>query len=152
MLRPWTLQQYGPSGEAANQAIVKMIKLRYTLLNYTMEQMALVAETGLPVNRPLSFEYPEDAQAWKVTDQFMFGAKYMTAPVYHKGARNRSVYFPKVNRSGGCASWAQYQPAAGGGGANGSTGNSTRRSTFEPGETAVVPVLFDELAMFECVQ
>ena len=33
IVEPWTLQQYGASGEAAYEAVVKFIKLRYTLRN-----------------------------------------------------------------------------------------------------------------------
>ena len=109
-VEPWTLQQYGPSGEMAYMAVVKFIKLRYTLRNYTMTLMEEVATKGTPVNRPLSFEFPADANAWNITDQFMFGPRYMTAPVYHLGARARSVYFPV---GGGCATWKRWAPAAG---------------------------------------
>ena len=140
VVEPWTLQQYGQSGEAAYQAVVKFIKLRYTLRNYTMTLMAEVASTGTPVNRPLSFDFPSDPKAWLVTDQLMFGPRYMTAPVYHLGARARSVYFP---RGGGCATWRRWAPAAGNG--------TDSTDSFAPGTTATVSVPFDELAMFECI-
>ena len=140
VVEPWTLQQYGPSGEAAYQAIVKFIKLRYVLRNYTLTLMEEVAHSGTPVNRPLSFDFPHDAKAWAVTDQLMFGPRYMTAPVYHLGARSRSVYFPT---GGGCGAWRLWAPAADGAGAG--------ARSFAPGTTATVPVPFDELAMFECM-
>ena len=140
VVEPWTLQQYGPSGEMAYEAVVKFIKLRYVLRNYTMTLMEEVATTGTPVNRPLSFDYPADAKAWGITDQFMFGPRYMTAPVYHLGARDRSVYFPI---GGGCAHWKRWAPAA---------GNTTAaNATYAPGTTATLSVPFDELAMFECM-
>jgi alpha-D-xyloside xylohydrolase len=58
VVEPWTLQQYGASGEAAYEAVVKFIKLRYTIRNYTMTLMEEVATKGTPVNRPLSFDFP----------------------------------------------------------------------------------------------
>ena len=121
--------------------MVKFIKLRYTLRNYTMTLMEAVASDGTPVNRPLSFDFPADLKAWAVTDQLMFGPRYMTAPVYHLGARSRSVYFP---RGAGCVTWQRWAPAA---------GNSTSSSgqLFVPGTTVTLPVPFDELAMFECM-
>jgi alpha-D-xyloside xylohydrolase len=139
-VEPWTLQQYGASGEMAYEAVVKFIKLRYTLRNYTMTLMEEVAANGTPVNRPLSFDFPADVHAWRVTDQFMFGPRYMTAPVYHLGARARAVYFPT---GGDCAAWKRWAPAAG-------NGTDSSRS-FAPGTTATVSVPFDELAMFECM-
>ena len=140
VVEPWTLQQYGSSGEMAYEAVVKMIKLRYLLRNYTMTLMQEVAAEGTPINRPLSFDFPADAHAWNVTDQLMFGPRYMTAPVYHLGARERSVYFP----TGDCVLWKRWAPAAG-------NGTESSRS-FSPGTTATVPVPFDELAMFECIE
>jgi alpha-D-xyloside xylohydrolase len=119
---------------------VKFIKLRYVLRNYTMALMEDVAATGTPVNRPLSFEYPADAKAWKVTDQYMFGPTYMTAPVYHAGARNRSVYFPAAPN---CGAWKRWAPAAG--------NSSDSDKSFSPGSSVNIPVPLDELAMFECV-
>lgn len=44
--------------------------------------------------RPLFFDFPNDAAAWKVDDSYMFGPKYLVAPVVVMGARNRTVYFP----------------------------------------------------------
>jgi len=135
VVEPWTLQQYGDSGELAYQAILKMIRLRHALREYTMEQMEVLAKSGTPVNRPLSFEFPTDAAAWGVTDQFMFGPKYMTAPVYRQGARARTVYFPL----GGCPRWSRYVPAGG------------YEQIFDSGMNVTVQVELDELAMFECM-
>lgn len=141
VVEPWTLQQYGASGELAYETVVKFIKLRYTLRNYTMTLMEDVAAKGTPVNRPLSFEFPSDAAAWAVTDQFMFGPRYMTAPVYHLGARARSVYFPTGSD---CVAWKRWAPAAGSNGTEGSR-------SFHPGTTVTLTVPLDELAMFECM-
>ena len=33
-------------------------------------------------------------QAWAVDDQFMYGPRYLVAPVLFYRARNRSVWFP----------------------------------------------------------
>ena len=139
-VEPWTLQQYGASGEAAYDAVVKFIKLRYTLRNYTMGLMEEVAAKSTPSNRPLNFDFPADAKAWAATDQLMFGPRYMTAPVYHLGARARTVYFPV---GGGGTAWRRWAPAAGNG--------TDSECSFAPGTTATVLVPFDELAMFECM-
>ena len=39
---------------------------------------------------------------WAVEDEYMFGDKYLVAPVFEYGARKRQVYLPK-----GC-SWKRY--------------------------------------------
>ena len=131
------LEQFPDGGKEAYQTVVKFIKLRYTLRPYILKQMKIVADTGVPVNRPLSFDFPEDTTAWNVTDQFMFGPQYMTAPVYHLGARARTVYFPRSDR---CPSWKAY---AGAGGSD--------TAVHKGGDTALVVVPLDELAMYECV-
>lgn len=141
-VEPWKLQKYNGTevpGQFAYETIVKFIKLRYVLRNYTMQLMNEVAAKGTPINRPLSFEYPSDPHVWTVTDQFMFGPRYMTAPVYQLGARSRAVYFPIA----ACSVWKRWGPAAG--------NNASSNLTYGIGTIAEVPVPLDELAMFECV-
>ena len=50
-----------------------------------------------------------DPKAWTVTDQFMFGPSYMTAPIYRKGKRSRSVYFPVAKGEGDCEGGCRCQ-------------------------------------------
>jgi alpha-glucosidase len=45
--------------------------------------------------RPLSFDYPEDPQAYRVEDQLMVGDSIMIAPVYTQNAKGRYVYLPE---------------------------------------------------------
>ena len=85
---PWLL------GNESFNAVLDVIHLRDRLRPYIMEQMKLVNETGMPVNRPLWFDFPDDSKCWEVIDEFMFGPDYLVAPVYEYKARSRSVYFP----------------------------------------------------------
>eukprot|EP00041_Stephanoeca_diplocostata_P022397 m.534130 g.534130 ORF g.534130 m.534130 type:complete len:52 (+) comp22052_c0_seq36:2843-2998(+) len=43
--------------------------MRTSFEPYIMEQMALVSQTGLPINRPLWFDFPDDAASWGITKQ-----------------------------------------------------------------------------------
>jgi alpha-glucosidase len=45
--------------------------------------------------RGLFMEYPSDAQALTVDDQFLFGEELLVAPVLKKGERVRRVYLPE---------------------------------------------------------
>jgi alpha-D-xyloside xylohydrolase len=45
--------------------------------------------------RALFLEFPDEALAWEVSDQFMFGPDVLVAPVTTQGAREREVYLPE---------------------------------------------------------
>jgi alpha-D-xyloside xylohydrolase len=60
-----------------------------------MEQMATASATGVPPMRALFLEFPDEAPAWEVADEFMFGPDILVAPVTKQGARERDVYLPK---------------------------------------------------------
>jgi alpha-D-xyloside xylohydrolase len=60
-----------------------------------MDQMAMAAATGLPPMRALFLEFPGEAPAWEVRDEFMFGPDVLVAPVTVRGQRVRDVYLPE---------------------------------------------------------
>jgi alpha-glucosidase len=51
-------------------------------------------ETSAPLMRPLVMEFPFDAKAADLGDQWLIGKGLMAAPVMQEGAKSRSVYFP----------------------------------------------------------
>ena len=67
--------------------------------NYTLLSQA--NQSGIPMMRAMVLEFPEDMEARKLWDQFMWGPDVLVAPVYQKGARERSVYLP-------AGSWVHY--------------------------------------------
>jgi alpha-D-xyloside xylohydrolase len=86
-------------GETEYEIIRDLLFLRERLRPYVMEQMATASANGLPPMRALFLEFPDEAPAWEVTDQFMFGPDVLVAPVTTYGARERDVYLPEA------ASW-----------------------------------------------
>ena len=51
-------------------------------------------QTGMPIVRPLFFEYPEDLKTYPINDQFFLGPNILVAPVVYDGMRSRDVYLP----------------------------------------------------------
>lgn len=81
-------------GEENYEIMKKYIEMREKMRPYTRRLMKEASEKGTPVMRPLFYQFPEDAQAWEIRDQFLFGDKLLVAPVTEYGKRKREVYLP----------------------------------------------------------
>ncbi|MCQ2334808.1 MAG: alpha-xylosidase [Paludibacteraceae bacterium] len=77
-------------------------ELKYQLMPYIYAQAKLSADQGLPMQRALLLEYPEDPGAWLVDDEYMFGEQMLVAPMMEAGT-SRTVYLP------GKEPWIDYQ-------------------------------------------
>ena len=96
-------------GERAYGIISKLLFLRERLRPYIMKHMDEASETGMPVIRPMFFEFPEDGIAYEVEDQFLFGSDILVAPVLKPGASSREVYLPKGAAWQNVNSGAEYE-------------------------------------------
>ena len=52
-------------------------------------------ENGSPLIRTMFYEFPSDEKCWDIQDQYMFGAKYLVAPILHLNEYKREVYLPQ---------------------------------------------------------
>jgi len=77
-------------------------ELKYKLMPYIYEQAKQSAEAGLPMQRALLLEYPDDPGAWLIEDQYLFGESMMVAPMLEDGT-GRDVYLPGQDK------WVDYQ-------------------------------------------
>jgi alpha-D-xyloside xylohydrolase len=77
--------------------LVRYMRLRERLRDYTRSLMKEASETGAPLIRTMFFEFPEDDHCWEtdVDSQYMYGGKYLCAPVLEPKMKKRSVYLPK---------------------------------------------------------
>jgi alpha-D-xyloside xylohydrolase len=82
-------------GEEVYAIVAEILQLRERMKPYVLEQMASAAERGAPPMRPLWFDFPDDATAWTIEDQYMFGPSVLVAPVTSFGARSRDLYLPE---------------------------------------------------------
>jgi len=88
--------------ESFCDAFREAAELKYKLMPYVYAQAKDSSNRGLPMLRALFVEFPEDAGAWTVEDQYLFGSDILVAPLMHAGETARDVYLP-----GG--DWVDYQ-------------------------------------------
>lgn len=81
-------------GDEAYPILEKYLHMRERLKPYIREMMKAAHETGAPLMRPLFYDFPGDAQAWKTEDAYMFGPDLLVAPIFEADATERAVYLP----------------------------------------------------------
>jgi len=77
-------------------------EMKYRLMPYIYAQAKDSTERGLPMVRALFIEYPGDAGAWQVDDEYLFGADILVAPLFEAQTTGRDVYLPQ-------GQWIDYQ-------------------------------------------
>lgn len=80
--------------KAMYDAMVGYTRLRYRLLPYIYTLGAQAAHNDSTIMRGLVMDFPQDARARKIDDQYLFGPALLVAPVTQFGARSRQVYLP----------------------------------------------------------
>ena len=81
-------------GEDVYEVLKGYVDLRERMKPYIKEVMEETSANGSPVMRTMFYEFPEDPACWSCADQYMFGPKYLVAPVLWAGVTSRSVYLP----------------------------------------------------------
>ncbi len=79
--------------EDAFAKVQKLVQLRQSMLPILLELVENAAKTGEPILRYLEYAYP--GQGYEtVTDQFLFGDRYLVAPILKQGMTQREVILP----------------------------------------------------------
>lgn len=81
--------------EETAQIYKKMLELRYEFIPYLYDLLENAHTTGIPVQRPLFFNFPQDERTKQINDQVMIGDNLLFAPVVRQGQCSRAVYFPE---------------------------------------------------------
>ena len=76
--------------------VIAAIELRYKLMPYLLECFERASAHHEPIIRPTFYDFPDDEECFKDSDDFMLGSQYLVAPVVEEGARTRRVYLPKL--------------------------------------------------------
>lgn len=86
---PWL---FGPEVEKYCRSAIEQ---KYKLFPYIYTYAREAYDKGWPLMRALLLEFPNDPEAVKQNEEFMFGSELLVAPVVKKGAREKTVYFPE---------------------------------------------------------
>lgn len=79
-----------------NYAIMRSYyDIRIAMHDYIKSLFDEAHENGSPLLRAMFYEFPGDEKCWELQDQYMFGSKYLVAPVLHLNEFQRRVYLPE---------------------------------------------------------
>jgi alpha-glucosidase (family GH31 glycosyl hydrolase) len=81
-------------GKQAEPILEKYLKLRYALMPYIYSLGYSTYQSGAPYMRALFMDFPNDAKAANLTDEYMFGPAFLVAPVTDQGVTSREIYLP----------------------------------------------------------
>ncbi|KAH8195350.1 hypothetical protein TruAng_010481 [Truncatella angustata] len=85
-------------GEEVYDICKTYLALREKLRDYVRDVMRQAHVHGDPVIRPVFYDFPNDPQAWKSTKEYMFGPKYLVAPILEPGQRERKINLPRDSK------------------------------------------------------
>lgn len=73
---PWSYS------DAANNAVMQALDLRYRLQAYLQKTMLQSVNASVPVQRPMVLAFPNEKQSWSFENQFMFGDDLLVVPCF----------------------------------------------------------------------
>ena len=69
-------------------------KVRFTCFIYTHKHVQEANKTGMPVVRSLFLVYPEQKEAWKDWQTYLYGSDILVSNIWEKGTSSHSLYLP----------------------------------------------------------
>ncbi|MCQ2495888.1 MAG: family 31 glucosidase [Lachnospiraceae bacterium] len=81
-------------GEDNYEIMKKYYNVRISLHDYIKKLYEEASANGSPLIRAMFYEFPEDSNCWELQDQYMFGDKYLVAPILKLNQFKREVYLP----------------------------------------------------------
>lgn len=82
-------------GEKVQEILTENLSLREKMIPYIKQIFGEASRNGAPLIRGLFYEFPSDERCYEISDEYMFGSKYLVAPILEYGARSREVYLPE---------------------------------------------------------
>ncbi|XP_013409261.1 uncharacterized protein LOC106172883 [Lingula anatina] len=72
----------------------RLTKMFSVLQQYTKQLVNEVVTSGTPAQRPLFLHYPDDARAYEIQYQYMYGRDFIVAPVFLENQSQWNLYLP----------------------------------------------------------
>ena len=91
---PWNLARQLKRQDVLETAVA-FARLREKLRPYIWQEAQACVQLTRPLMAHLCIDFPEDDRALSCPDEYMFGRRYLVAPVTEKGAEGRNVYLPE---------------------------------------------------------
>jgi alpha-glucosidase (family GH31 glycosyl hydrolase) len=88
--------------DTTQEIVRSFMKLRYQLLPYLYTLTYEANISGIPIVRPMFYEFPNDSTTYDLVNQYMFGEGMLVAPVIERGQKTIQVYLPED------ANWYSY--------------------------------------------
>lgn len=82
-------------GEIAEEICKNFISLRYKFLPHIYTMAYENHTAGMPLARPLFFEYPDDEYLTNYSDAYMWGVSILVSPVVVEGQTSKDIYLPE---------------------------------------------------------
>ena len=73
------------------------VRMRYQMFPYLYTAARETYDTGIGMNRPLYYEWPEENNAYVYEDEYLFGNDMLIAPIYtpsRNGISSRNIWLP----------------------------------------------------------
>lgn len=76
--------------------IQKFFKIRNELLPYLKEQNKLAHNNGIPIMRPLVYDFPQDKNIHEESFHYMLGNQYLVCPIFQAkdNEKSKNIYLP----------------------------------------------------------
>ncbi len=81
-------------GEDNYKIMRKYYDVRIAMHDYIKSLYEEASVNGAPLIRTMFYEFPADEKCWELDDQYMFGEKYLVAPIFQLNQFAREVYLP----------------------------------------------------------
>ena len=82
-------------GEENYEIMKKYYDIRISMHDYIKKLYEEAHTNGAPLIRAMFYEFPDDEKCWDIQNQYMFGEKYLCAPIFEYNCFEREVYLPK---------------------------------------------------------